>query len=79
TDPNLTMRILGQSRLVLVASPDFIARHGGSIGIDRLGQVPTLSSTEQVLQDTWHLTGPDGRAVEIDHEPRISSSSFMML
>ncbi|MBN8944249.1 MAG: LysR family transcriptional regulator [Rhizobiales bacterium] len=79
TDPNLTMRVLGQSRLVLVASPDFIARHGGGIGIDSLGGLPTLTSTEQVLQDIWHLTGPDGRTVQVEHEPRVSSSSFMVL
>ncbi|WP_170181763.1 LysR family transcriptional regulator [Phreatobacter stygius] len=79
TDPNLTMRILGQSRQVLVASPDFIARHGGHIGVETLGLVPTLSSTEQFVQDTWHLTDPDGRKVEVAHEPRLSGSSFAML
>jgi DNA-binding transcriptional LysR family regulator len=79
TDPNLTMRVLGQSRAVLAASPGFLAECREPPTIATLNQFPTLSMLDQMKRETWELVGPDGRTAEIVHEPRISSGDFNLL
>lgn len=78
TDPDLTVRVLGQSRSLLVASPDFLARHG-PVDIARLGRLPTLTHTEQASRERWLLTAPDGRTEEVIHEPVLCCSDFAIL
>ncbi|WP_439575717.1 LysR family transcriptional regulator [Phreatobacter sp.] len=79
TEPDLTLRILGQSRSYLVASPGFVARQGGAIGIDRLPALPTLTHAEGVLRDHWMLTGPDGQPHDLVHEPVLACGDFVVL
>lgn len=79
TEPDLTMRVLGQSRSVLVASPAFVQAREGDIDIERLGSLPTLTHAEGVLQDRWQLIGPDGGTREIVHEPVLACSDFTIL
>lgn len=79
TEPDLMLRILGQSRMFLVASPEFVARRGGAIGIDQLGALPTITHTEGALQDRWQLIGPDGQAREVVHEPVLACGDFTIL
>jgi DNA-binding transcriptional LysR family regulator len=79
TEPDLTLRILGQSRSLLVASPDFVARQDGAIDLARLRTLPTLTHAEGVLQDRWQLTGPDGHSEEVVHEPILACSDFTIL
>ena len=78
-DPGLTMRVLGQSRAVLVASPGFVAGHGGGIDVETLGDLPTLSMNEQANEDVWRLTDPTGLTVDVKHRPRLTSGSFDVL
>jgi DNA-binding transcriptional LysR family regulator len=78
TDPTLTMKVLGHSAKVLVASPDFV-RGNGPITIDTLGRMPTLTLREQVQKDTWLLTGPGGAKAEVVSEPRLCSGDFEVL
>jgi len=78
TDPTLTMKVLGHSATVLVASPAFVARHG-PITIDNLGRLPTLTLREQAQKEIWPLTGPDGVQVDVVSEPRLSSGDFQVL
>src|SRR5258706_3740123 len=79
TDPNLTMRTLGASRLVLAASPAFIEGLVSPITVDNLGELPTLTFNDRVERDTWRLTGPGGKTVEINHAPRLSTGDFDVL
>ncbi|HZZ35762.1 MAG TPA: LysR family transcriptional regulator [Caulobacteraceae bacterium] len=79
TDPDLTMRTLGASRLVLAASPSFVAGLGHLITIETLGTLPTLTFSERIERDTWRLTGPDGKTAEIEHGPRLSTGDFDVL
>lgn len=79
TEPDLTVRILGQSRSYLVASPDFLARHGGVIDIDRLADLPTLTHAEGALSDRWDLTGPNGASRELVHQPVLACGDFIVL
>lgn len=79
SDPGLTMRVLGQSRAVLVATPGFLAEHGGRVDVETLGGLPTLSMNEQASEDVWRLTDPAGRTIDIKHRPRLTSGSFDVL
>jgi DNA-binding transcriptional LysR family regulator len=79
TDPNLTMRTLGASRLVLAASPAFVAGLAEPITIQTLGGLPTLTPNDRVERDSWPLTGPDGVTVEVSHTPRLATSDFDVL
>lgn len=79
TEPSLTLRVLGQSRGLLAASPTFIASRS-EITIETLGQLPTLSPREEIgVRDSWQLVGPEGRTAEIVHEPRIACSDFNLM
>jgi DNA-binding transcriptional LysR family regulator len=79
TDASFTIRILGSSRQLLVASPDFAATHGDRLSIETLGSLPTLSFTEEAERDTWRLTREDGTAAEVVHHPMLGCSDFNVL
>lgn len=79
TDPDLTMRVLGHSRIILVASPDFIRKNGMPASPDGIAALPTISMSEQAGADCWELTAADGRKLAIRNEPRLSSSDLNLL
>jgi DNA-binding transcriptional LysR family regulator len=77
TDAALTMRSLGISRRILVASPALvnrlIAESGGNLrDIHQLARLPTLSASEEAGPGIWDLVGPDGALLDLEHEPRLS-------
>lgn len=78
TDASLTMRTLGSSRRILVASPGLVNRtRQGSIA--SLAELPTLSSSDETDEVTWELTGPGGAHCTIRHEPRMTCGDFAAL
>jgi DNA-binding transcriptional LysR family regulator len=79
TDPLFTVRVLGSVRSVLVASPDFVSRLGRDLDIDDLGSVDTLVHSDLGGSSLMHLLGPEGRTVDITHEPRLSFGDFDVL
>lgn len=79
TDPSLTTRSLGPGRLALAASPTFVAAQGPDLTITSIGRLPTLTSAEQADEDTWRLTGPDGRTIDVVHRPRLCCGDFNVL
>jgi DNA-binding transcriptional LysR family regulator len=79
TDPNLIVRVLGQSRLVLVASPALLEQAGGDLTIERLSGLPTLAMNDERDEFTWNLMGPAGEIRTIQHRPRLMCSSFDVL
>ncbi|MGQ0486397.1 MAG: LysR substrate-binding domain-containing protein [Hyphomicrobiales bacterium] len=76
TDPDLTLRILGNSRLVLVASPAFAAANAGRLTPETVGELPTLSFVEDIDQNVWRLADSTGRAAEIGHQPILACSDI---
>jgi DNA-binding transcriptional LysR family regulator len=58
TDAALTMRTLGRSQRILLASPS-LANTLSSHDITALAKVPTLSTSEEVGKVTWTLIGPN--------------------
>lgn len=79
TDPTLTMRVLGHARSLLVASPDFIARHGAPETPADLAGLPTVAHHEEPGEVTWRLYAPDGSEHLLHHQPRLSSGDFPVL
>lgn len=75
TDPNHIVRVLGESRIWLVASPEWRAAHP-QLSIDTLADHPTLSPMEMPEPHRVQLVGPNGQLRELHHLPRISCSDF---
>lgn len=79
TDPNLIVRALGRSTLVLVASPALLANVEGEVTIDRLPELPCLSMDGERDEVTWDLIGLSGETRTIQHRPRLICTSFDVL
>ncbi len=78
-DSSLTVRILGNSRVLLVASPSFAKAHAAKLKIETLGTLPTLSFLESAERDTWLLSHADGRTAEVVHRPILGCGDFNVL
>lgn len=72
-DASLTMRSLGNSVRILVASPQIASR---ITGIDDLGNQPTLASSDELGDVDWHLETEDGQRHVLNHAPRMSCADF---
>ncbi|MPS70626.1 MAG: LysR family transcriptional regulator [Novosphingobium sp.] len=73
TDLSLTMRQLGRSQRILVASPEFLAGLP-PIGIDMLQSLPTLTIGEHAEHHRWDMTSETGERARIFHRPRLCSN-----
>lgn len=76
TDAELTVRSLGQSLRILVASPQL----GSQVSsLDQLASLPTLSTNDEHDWVDWHLEADDGRRQTIRVEPRLGCSAMDQL
>ncbi|MDJ1158847.1 LysR family transcriptional regulator [Chelatococcus sp. SYSU_G07232] len=78
TDADLVVRVLGRSRIMLVASPAYLDAHGRPEAVADLARHQTLSMNERG-SDVWTLIGPEGRTERLEHEPRLMCSDFDVL
>ena len=78
TDASLTMRTLGHSKRILVASPS-LANGIATADISGLAGLPTLSSTDEPSEIVWNLLGPDGSIHTQRHVPRMTCGDFSAL
>lgn len=72
-DASLTMRSLGNSIRILVASPQLASRIGT---IEELANQPALSTTDDQGEVNWFLETDDGRAHTLRQEPRMGCADF---
>ncbi|EIM24489.1 LysR substrate-binding domain-containing protein [Microvirga lotononidis] len=77
SDAALTMRSLGISRRILVASPQLASRLGADIG--SLADAPTLSTSDSLTVVEWTLERDDGTLHTLRHEPRITCGDFSLV
>jgi DNA-binding transcriptional LysR family regulator len=75
-DPSLTARKVTTGRLVLVASPAFVASMPAIDTPERLSDVATIGSVRGGEQQTWSLFAADGRIARVTHQPRFMCSDF---
>ena len=73
----LTVRMLGISRKILVASPDYASGLGGSI--DDIAAATTLGTSEEAGENEWSLVAKEGATRRIKHEPRLRSGDFVVV
>lgn len=75
-DPSLISRRIASGRMVLVASPAYLA---GREPIDEPGQVPaqhTISGLRDGAEQSWNLVATDGRTARLQHRPRLLCSDY---
>ncbi|SHG61640.1 DNA-binding transcriptional regulator, LysR family [Kaistia soli DSM 19436] len=68
SDASLTMRSLGLSTRILVASPQFASRVGD---IEQLASLPALATNDAADDLEWYLEAEDGQKRVIRIEPRL--------
>lgn len=68
SDAALTMRSLGNSTRILVASAQLASQVRG---VEQLSALPTLATSDADTQAEWHLETDDGRSHLLRHEARL--------
>ncbi|MBS7541273.1 LysR family transcriptional regulator [Ancylobacter lacus] len=76
TDAELTVRSLGQSIRILVASPQLASRIAS---VDQLATVPTLSTNDEHAAIDWDLETSDGDRRTVRIEPRMGCADMNQL
>ncbi|WP_114947778.1 LysR substrate-binding domain-containing protein [Microvirga calopogonii] len=74
SDAALTMRSLGTSRRILVASPQLASRMNEDIV--SLAALPTLGTSDDHGETEWSLERSDGTLHVLRHEPRMTCGDF---
>ena len=77
SDASLTMRSLGASRWILVASPRLAGRIGADVAA--LAALPTLGASDRLGETEWRLERDDGATHTLRHEPRLTCGDFAAL
>lgn len=70
----LVSRQLATSRMVLCASPGYLARHGTPTHPRELAAHRVISYSYWSTRDEWHFTGPEG-AVQVRTTPRLHANN----
>ena len=78
-DSELVMKILGESRQCLVASPVLVERMGGLPTIADVGEWPSLGSLQGGRHYAWDLEGPNAAQARILTTPRMVSDDRIAL
>jgi DNA-binding transcriptional LysR family regulator len=73
SDAELTMRSLGSSTRILVASPAFANQLRD---LDDLARYPTLATGDEDTEAEWLLEDRDGRKASHRHQPRLGCSDM---
>lgn len=79
TDAELVARRFGPTRVVLVASPAFLAGHGEPASPGELSTLPVLSIFEQEGEQTWELYDRACVRTTVPVRPRLVSGEFRVL
>ena len=77
SDASLTMRSLGRSRWILVASPQVASRLGADLA--DLDSVPTMVTNDEAGETTWTLEREDGTTSALRHAPRLACADYAVL
>lgn len=73
-DPQLIGRRLASTRIILCASPGYLATHGTPTHPHELTEHQVLAYSYWAAGDEWHFSGPDGE-VTVRVSPRIHTNS----
>ncbi|MGH8112601.1 MAG: LysR substrate-binding domain-containing protein [Rhodanobacteraceae bacterium] len=79
TDAEMVARSFGPGRVVLVASPDFLARHGEPQAPADLSSLPVLSLIEREGGQAWDLYDRACGRTTVSVQPRLICDEFRVL
>ncbi|MNF34681.1 HTH-type transcriptional regulator DmlR [compost metagenome] len=76
---DLVMKVLANSRQVLVASKEFLEKHRVPELPADLSGLPSVSWGNPLLHYSWVLNGPNSATAEVSHTPRLVSDDMSTL
>jgi DNA-binding transcriptional LysR family regulator len=72
-------RPLGESRSYLVASPEFIAKHGHPTQPADLSRLASVGKSRHDAAYNWRLTDSDGQTRTIPYQPVLETDDWLLL
>lgn len=78
-DSDLIMRIFGERKQCLVASPALLEAYGAPGVPADLSSLPSLDLGIPQNEHAWKLMGPESREVRIHHHPRLVTRAMLTL
>ncbi|NGY06743.1 LysR substrate-binding domain-containing protein [Solimonas terrae] len=75
-DPGLVARRIASGRMVLVASPDYVATHRPGDDPAHFAAQATISGLREGPEQSWSLLSRDGDSFRLAHRPRMLCSDF---
>lgn len=78
-EDGLVMRRFAELEEVLVASPEYLSRHGAPVRPEQLVEHATLSFSTDHDRQAWTLTSTDGGSIRVEHSPRLRCHDFAVL
>lgn len=73
-DSTLVYRRLASTRILLCASPEYLARHGRPTSVEELARHPVIAYTYATRGDVWRFATPDGPR-EVQTRPRMRTNN----
>lgn len=78
-DSELNVRVLSRSPQRLMAAPSLFEQYPRPTVPSDLNGLPSLDWARPNHTHTWHLDGPDGASIKIDHQPRLVTDDLITL
>jgi len=78
-DSDLAMRAFGPSKMILVASPKLVLRHGAPAQLADLAKIPIVAMGYAGDKVTWRSQDKDGNSQELVHTPRLHTDDLFTL
>jgi DNA-binding transcriptional LysR family regulator len=75
----LVVKNLGETRTVLVASPQLLQRFGEVDNVDALQNLPTVAMSAADGRASWPLIGPRGASFALEHRPVYTADDMLTL
>ena len=76
---SLVAKDLGETRGVLLASPQLLQRFGAPADVESLRNLPTVAMSAADGRASWHLVGPRGVEFELQHRPVYTADDLLTL
>lgn len=76
---SLVAKNLGETRGMLVASPQLLQRFGAPESVESLHRLPSLAMSSADGRASWHLLGPKGAEFELQHRPVYAADDLQTL
>ena len=78
-DSELVMKVLGNSRHRLIASPELLKAYSRPLVPADLASLPSVDLGPPQREHVWELDGPDGSHARVPHRPRLVVDDMVAL